>query len=599
MRSSHSPSASTSLLSDTSAYSTPTLPSSDKIDYTTLHLPDADVDRALARYQAHARSASKPWLTLRKGRLHVSRKALLLGLVATVGVLMVVSRAVGAEEGEYGERLGRLRGWSEGLREKAAGWYVAPIAGEGQEANDPSKPVRVHKYAGSRRFPPPAAPLAATEVLNFATPQDTLAAQLKAGVRYITTMAYGGHANQFISIQKMLFMAKQTSRVAVIPSLIPIHIDGLATLMSEFYDVDRLVADSAIPAVEFNQLKEIDMTSTKPHNERISCWSVQELAIGHPNGQATSFDIHDIWIDHWALPPMSRGMGGQDIAFDALKIFDFDAWARQQWIEKSRREFLPQEAPRALDPSLPADAQPAQKTGRDNMKAGFDPVTFAPPTDQMLCYDNSLFIGPVMFQEAYPGSVPLEDPAPGEDTSWMQVGQHIHFNRELEALADDYLVDLFGCGDASRIPPFISIHLRRGDFKEFTGFTALDKYISGLTRLRERLQRRLDDPFSHRGVFLKNFRHFGRRADAYEVVVTTDEQPGTDFWREVEGMGWRIVDHEKRETKERLGPWHMTMLDSAILARGQGFVGTGHSTFSHLAGLRVKYWNGGLVDGAF
>lgn len=576
-------------MSDTSHFSTPHLNQSESIDYSSLRLDDADIDRALARYQTTQRlsgssgkssgSAGPAWISIRKGRASVSRRAVLVGLLGVVGVLAVLQRAFAAEGGGVAEYSDSLRDW--------APWSSS------QSASPSQRPIRKSKYAGGRKFPAQAFPaLPVLDVLNHASPRATFREQLKTGVRYVTTMAYGGHANQFISIQKMLYMAKQTSRVGLIPTLIPIHIDGPALPMSSFYDIDRFNSDAAVPALEFSQLKAIDLDSSRPHDERVSCWSIQELAVGHANAGAFSFDVHDVWVDHWALPPMSRGMGGQDVAFDALRMFDFDGWARQQWVDKARREFLPQMP-------VPADATTPLPHGEANLKPSFDPVGTAPPDDQLLCYDNTLFIGSVMFAEPYPSAVPLEDSVPGEDLSWIEVGRHLRFNRALERLADEYLVELFGCGEPSRIPPFISIHLRRGDFAEFTGFTDLDKYISGLTRVRARLQARLDNPYSQRGVFLENFRHFGRRADEYEVVVTTDEPSGTPFWHEVEKMGWRIVDHDKAQTKERLGPWHMTMLDSAILARGQSFVGTGHSTFSHLAGLRVKYWNGGLVDGAF
>lgn len=73
--------------------------------------------------------------------------------------------------------------------------------------------------------------------MNFDTPQETVKMQLKNGVRYVTSMAYGGHgalfrsgrrnltltscssrhtANQFISIQKMLYFAKLTNRVGIV-----------------------------------------------------------------------------------------------------------------------------------------------------------------------------------------------------------------------------------------------------------------------------------------------------------------------------------------------------------------------------------------------
>lgn len=80
------------------------------------------------------------------------------------------------------------------------------------------------------------------QILRFPdAPQDTLQSQLKSGVRYITTMSYGGHgasspfrapaaqadlptparppslaANQFMAIENLLYLAKLLSRVAIV-----------------------------------------------------------------------------------------------------------------------------------------------------------------------------------------------------------------------------------------------------------------------------------------------------------------------------------------------------------------------------------------------
>lgn len=73
-----------------------------------------------------------------------------------------------------------------------------------------------------------------------------------------------------------------------------------------------------------------------------------------------------------------------------------------------------------------------------------------------------------------------------------------------------------------------------------------------------------------------------------QVLTTTDEPTGSPFIDEVRALGWHVLDHGALNTTEERGGWWPTILDSAILARGQGFVGTDRSTFSHLAGLRVK-----------
>lgn len=52
-------------------------------------------------------------------------------------------------------------------------------------------------------------------VLRHPEPQPTFFSQLMPDVRYITTMSYGGHANQLVGIINLLHLAKLTNRVAV------------------------------------------------------------------------------------------------------------------------------------------------------------------------------------------------------------------------------------------------------------------------------------------------------------------------------------------------------------------------------------------------
>lgn len=52
-------------------------------------------------------------------------------------------------------------------------------------------------------------------VLRHMEPQPTFFSQLVPDVRYITSMSYGGHANQLVGIINLLYLAKLTNRVAI------------------------------------------------------------------------------------------------------------------------------------------------------------------------------------------------------------------------------------------------------------------------------------------------------------------------------------------------------------------------------------------------
>ncbi|KAM0753009.1 hypothetical protein T439DRAFT_187623 [Meredithblackwellia eburnea MCA 4105] len=530
------------------------------------------VPKWAARLSGSASPTAGTYNTPRFGRALFSRRTLILVVLATasiVSICSIINTTLAAIAHSDNSKM--RKGYMEGLVDDAGKLKSAAVhAVQGLAWEFKAKPT-VYE------------PLPISEMINFVEPQETLRIQLKQGVRYLTALAYGGHANQFISIGKLLYLGKLLNRVVLIPTLLPVHFDAPPANFSDFFDLPRFYHDAQIPALEFSTVKSIGKPGSQ-QNEGLSCWSTQEVTVGHANLQEQSLDVHNIWVDHWAMPQLSRGLGGHDIAFDSMRMFDFEEWARKDWIARVKEDMLPQQS------------ENFEGDKRQNLKVGFDPINTPPPDDQIMCLDNTLFLGPVMFPPAFTGDIPLEPAVPGEGLSWMGATQFIHFTQQVEDVADEYLMGLFGVTSPSRIPPFISVHLRRGDFKEFAGLTALEKYQAAVNRVVANLQQRLDDPEAWRGPGKANFRHFGIPARKYQVLTTTDEPTGSPFIDEVRALGWKVLDHGALNTAQERGGWWPTILDAAILARGQSFVGTDRSTFSHLAGLRVKYWHGGLVD---
>ena len=457
-------------------------------------------------------------------------------------------------------------------------------------------------------------------------------------------------ANQFISVMRVLYLAKTLNRVAIVPTFIPSHFLGPYVDFDLFYDLDGFMRRSHIPAVPMSRLKRAARLgeARPPHNDEVSCWSVSEQTTGMANLGAESMDAHGVWVHHWALPPMHRSLGGFDLAYDSLRLFDFDGQMRADWVAKVRREWLPQVARPAKDdqgrPTKPLRGDGALAA---NLKPGFEPDKSAPPTDQLFCVDNTMFVGPVMFPQPYQTPVETEPSIAGEGLSWLDAGVHVRFAPRVEATLDALLARLFR--DHATVPPFISVHLRRGDFQDFGGFTDLDKYVRAVGRVQARVARRVAEPHSWRGPGKRSWdtQHAPRVRDALaaassgesklEVVFTTDETDAAFLRTVAREHGWRLFDHASMGTLELLqargltgytheqvvdararartqaraeqdvtrltyqaqddlAGWWLPVLDAALLARGAGFVGTDRSTFSHLAGLRVKHWNGAPTD---
>lgn len=293
--------------------------------------------------------------------------------------------------------------------------------------------------------------------------------------------------------------------------------------------------------------------------------------------------MHSIDVEYWALPrKMRRGSEGFNIDFDEMKKFDTSPEWRQKWVMEIKEDLIPQlDIPEGENQSIDKE---------HNLKAGFNPLTTEIPSDDLLCLDNSFFLGSHVPPEAFPDSpAKLVKPRSYEGYGWIEAGQHIHFTPELESLADLYLMELFRVSSPKKIPPIITVHIRRGDFLYARGLTTLDSFKDSVERVRMRLQARIDEPDSWRGAGKGKEKYFkGVSAKDYKVVVTTDEKPGSDFVLEMIEFGWKVVDHDAMKTEENFDLWYPSMIDSAILARGRGFVGTEWSTFSYLAGSRVK-----------
>ncbi|GAA6061938.1 hypothetical protein JCM10212_001506 [Sporobolomyces blumeae] len=427
-------------------------------------------------------------------------------------------------------------------------------------------------------------------VLNHSVAQDSFHRQLKPDVRYITTMSYGGHANQFIGIQNMLYLAKLLNRVAIIPTLTPLHFDGPPQNMSKFYDVDRFYQETAIPVVELAQVKYWDFDKPPPV-EPLTCWSVLENVADGRNVNDGSMAVHMIDVKYYPLPEMTRGSEGWKIWFEALHNFDSDWWSRGEWIQRVRNEGLPhQDPPKGTDVSRP-DYKPTSKPG-------FDTVHTEPPTDAVFCLDTCFFVGSRMLPPAYPSIAPTEPPRSYEGHGWIDAGQHLRFSDHLERLGDLYLERLFDVSSVKKIPPIITCHIRRGDFAQARGLTSLEMYTDAVQRVRDKLNWRIDHPdgWDGPGKGRERFEK-GFRGQDYVVVVATDEKPDSEFVRQLkDDLGWKVIDHDAMRTGEELGGWYPLLIDSVILSRGGGFVGTEWSTFSYLAGLRVKYWNGGVEE---
>ncbi|GAA5840191.1 hypothetical protein JCM9279_002305 [Rhodotorula babjevae] len=426
--------------------------------------------------------------------------------------------------------------------------------------------------------------------LRHSEPQTALKKQL-GDARFLTGMLFGGQSNQLLALINLLFLGKELDRAVILPPLTAIHFAlGQHRPFDLVYDLPRFYSLTSIRAIPLSRFKSPGHLGNV--DERMTCWSLMEKYTGAPNVHAveTGFEDHKLFTDFWAVPPFPRSTEGAVLKVGPVVDFLSNSTAQLAWVETTRRELLPQK-------SVPKGVEPTSVVAEDNVKSFFNPQRGVPPTDddQLMCVDATFYLGDSLAPPPYPQHVPLDPWRVGR--AWKEVGQHLHWLPEVEERADDYLMALFSVQRAKDIPPYVSVHIRRGDFKAFHGntYTPLSSYVSSVADVRLRLQAILDGPPSSASLSGKpSLRAFPFPPADYAVVATTDEAPGSHLHGELAALGWHVVDHKEQRTVERLGEWYPAMLDGEILSRGQGFVGTQWSTFSMLSGNRVEYWQGGV-----
>ena len=180
------------------------------------------------------------------------------------------------------------------------------------------------------------------------------------------------------------------------------------------------------------------------------------------------------------------------------------------------------------------------------------------PTEQLLCLDDSFYIR----GSAFPASdyflaanstsrkYPRQPFGDVDMFGWTAIGQYLHFLPSVHAMADTVLREIMQLAAGQAIPPFIAVHLRRGDFG--TVRTQVAPFAQAVEEIRGRLDEAPDGRW--RG-----------RAHELSVVAATD---GVDpaFLGEIRGHGWHLLNHNQTRSIERFGVWAPTSA-SACRAR--------------------------------
>ncbi|KAG1743338.1 uncharacterized protein EDB91DRAFT_1275488 [Suillus paluster] len=367
---------------------------------------------------------------------------------------------------------------------------------------------------------------------------------LRNDTKYITSWTSSGWTNDVITYGNLIYLALITERIPIIPKFLSSHIDKSEPPFpfGEVIDVPRLSQAIGIPLLEWHEVKD----SESQVLDDLGCWSVWETVRKnkgdpYPRGSPTlsrlKLDISWTRTPDWIklTPP---GIEDDHASFWSLATLGF---------------------PEARSNNLQSTNHPSPQH-----------QVSLPPDDQVLCFDYLYYVGAHHTWEWELDYSP----------AWRFVGQHMRWTASIERLADAHARRAMKVPVDEPTPPYISIHIRHGDFGDQCHDIPLDQCFASLSVIARRVSEAQEDLRTRKGI------------EVTQVIMTSDESD-PEWWSKVRALGWTWVDYATERTEEIYGKWYPVFIDAVIQSNGAGFVGTRGSTMSVLASRRVQSWHDG------
>ncbi|KAG1800522.1 hypothetical protein EV424DRAFT_1438229, partial [Suillus variegatus] len=136
----------------------------------------------------------------------------------------------------------------------------------------------------------------------------------------------------------------------------------------------------------------------------------------------------------------------------------------------------------------------------------------------------------------------------------------------MKKIADGHARRAMNVPVTGQTPPYISIHIRQGDFSQQCEEFPVDQCFAPSSVIARRISEVQEELRTRKGI------------DATHVVMTSDERD-PEWWSDVRALGWT----------------HPMFIDAIIQSNGAGFVGTRGSTMSTPTSRRVQSWHDGAT----
>ncbi|KZT02434.1 uncharacterized protein LAESUDRAFT_815288 [Laetiporus sulphureus 93-53] len=367
---------------------------------------------------------------------------------------------------------------------------------------------------------------------------------LRNDTKYITSWVSAGWTNDVITYANLIYLGVITGRVPLLPMFTPSHIGGDAGTIAwgDVFDVPRFIRESGIDIVEWRDVKDL----SEPEVEDIGCWNVWESVQ---------------YREHFPRGSAVPGWLALDVSYtktpDWVKLISNYEHDQHTTFWTLARLSFPEERERNLGVPLPSPQHQVS----------------LPPDEQLLCFDYLYYLCATQTYEYEYDYSP----------AWRFVGTHMHWTQDMQNLADAYVLYAFGLPEDAEVPPYIAIHQRHGDFKNYCYEGDPDCFAS-IEVITRRVREVQDELRVRKGIEIPDTR----------VIMTSDESDPA-WWEEVAAMGWVRIDHDAWETASQYGKWYPVILDAVIQSSAMGFVANDRSTYSTLSRRRVADWQDGAT----
>ncbi|KIK35892.1 hypothetical protein CY34DRAFT_811817 [Suillus luteus UH-Slu-Lm8-n1] len=371
---------------------------------------------------------------------------------------------------------------------------------------------------------------------------------LRNDTKYITSWTSAGWTNDVITYGNLIYLALITERIPIIPKFLSTHIDPSAPpfVFGDVIDVPRLSRAIGIHLLQWHEVKDPESQVL----DDLGCWSVWETVQQHEE-----------------LPEPRKS--------PSLNLLKLDiSWTRTPaWVELTSPSKQDNHASFWSLASLgfPEARSSSLKLSPTNHPSPHHQVSL-PPDDHVLCFD---FLYYVSAHHTWEWEL---DYSP----AWRFVGQHMRWTARMERIAETHVRRAMDVPVAEPTPPYVSIHIRHGDFSEQCEGVPVDQCFASLSVIARRVSEVQDELRTRKGI------------DAAHVIMTSDESD-PEWWADVRVLGWTWVDYAAEQTEEIYGKWYPVFIDAIIQSNGAGFVGTRGSTMSTLASRRVQSWHDGAT----